>query len=98
MKCLIPILALFLASQVQAQTLRIGIVDSGLNLSDTRLNGHLCSSGTIDFTGEGIADTDGHGTAMVGLIESNNAREGDYCLVIYKYYSRSAPATHKSCT
>ena len=92
MKCLIPILALFLASQVQAQMLRIGVVDSGLNLSDSRLNKHLCPSGHIDFTGEGIADTDGHGTAMVGLIESN-ARDGDYCLVIYKYYSRSAPAT-----
>lgn len=91
MKLTVPLLIL-LSTLAQAKTLRIGVVDSGLDLNDTRLNRHLCKTGHKDFTGEGLADTDGHGTAMVGLIEQN-AKEGDYCLLIYKYYSPTAPMT-----
>jgi hypothetical protein len=87
MKRLVPLLIL-LTSLAQAKTLHVSVVDTGLDLSDSRLNGHLCSSGHIDFTGEGITDTVGHGTSIVGLIE-RFAGNGDYCLVIYKYYSPS---------
>jgi len=84
------LLTLFLVSQSYAGTLRIGVVDSGLDLTDSRLNGHLCATGHKDFTGEGLKDINGHGTEMTGLIEKY-AGKGDYCLVIYKYYSDSDP-------
>lgn len=86
MKCWIPLITLFLTFQTQAQTFRIGLIDSGLNLLDTRLTAHICPRGHHDFTGEGLSDTNGHGTAMAGLIEQY-AGKADYCLVIYKYYS-----------
>ncbi len=79
------LLTLLLASSVSAKTLKVGVVDSGLDLTDPRLSGHLCSKGHKDFTGEGIADIHGHGTAMAGLIEQY--AKGNYCLIIYKYYS-----------
>lgn len=86
MKSILLFLTLLLASPVSAKTLKVGVVDSGLDLTDTRLNSHLCATGHKDFTGEGISDTVGHGTAMAGLIEQV-AMDGDYCLVILKYYS-----------
>jgi hypothetical protein len=89
MKLTFPLLIL-LTSLAQAATLKVGVVDSGLNLEDSRFKSHLCRTGHRDFTGEGISDTQGHGTAMVGLI-TRFATDGDYCLVIYKYYSDKVP-------
>lgn len=86
MKSILLLLTLFLVSSANAKTLKIAVVDSGLDFTDTRLNSHLCPTGHKDFTGEGLTDTVGHGTAMASLIEQY-AMDGDYCLVIYKYYS-----------
>lgn len=86
MKSIFLLLTLLLASSASAKTLKVAVVDSGLDLTDTRLNGHICPTGSKDFTGEGLSDTVGHGTAMVGLIEQY-AKDSDYCLVILKYYS-----------
>lgn len=88
---LILLLILLLASSASAKTLRVAVVDSGLDINDSRLNGHLCPTGSKDFTGEGLTDTVGHGTAMVGLIEQE-AKDSDYCLVIYKYYTQTESA------
>lgn len=92
MKRFVPILALLMTSTAIAQTLRVAVIDSGLNIEDTRLKDHLCSTGHKDFTGFGLKDTNGHGTAMVGLIEKY-AGTGDYCLLIYKYYSSTSPGS-----
>lgn len=79
-------LMLLLAHSAFAKPLRIAIIDTGLNLSDPRFAPYLCKTGHKDFTGEGIEDTMGHGTHIAGLIASVAGR-GEYCLVIYKYYS-----------
>lgn len=92
MRLMTLLLAFFLVSTVKADTLRIGVIDSGLSVTDPRLNGHLCPTGHKDFTGEGLTDTNGHGTAMVGLIEEY-AGTGDYCIVLYKYYRESDPGS-----
>jgi subtilisin family serine protease len=90
MKLLVLSIAFLLFSQAQAKTLKVAVVDTGLDLNDPRLKKHLCRIGHADFTGEGIEDTHGHGTNMVGLIEKY-AGLGNYCLVIYKYYSKNLP-------
>jgi thermitase len=91
MKCLILILAL-LTSLANAGTLRVAVVDSGLNIEDSRFSKHICSTGHKNFTNSplGLTDSNGHGTAIVSLIEQY-AGDGDYCLVIYKYYQSSDP-------
>lgn len=66
-------------------TQRVAILDTGLDLSDSRFAGHICSGGHKDYTGDGIYDNDGHGTHVAGLIVQY-AKDADYCLVIYKYY------------
>lgn len=66
--------------------LKIAVVDSGLDITDTRLSEQLCPTGHKDFTGYGLVDSVGHGTFVTGLIEKY-AGSGNYCLVIYKYYS-----------
>lgn len=68
--------------------LKIAVVDSGLDITDSRLKGHLCQSGHKDFTGNGLRDVVNHGTFVTGLIEKY-AGNGNYCLLIYKYYSAS---------
>ena len=72
------------------RTIKVGIVDTGLDLNDPRLNSQLCPYGHKDFTGTGLADTVGHGTFVAALIE-RYAGKGDYCLLIYKFYSISEP-------
>lgn len=68
--------------------IKIAIIDSGLELQDARFTAHLCKEGHKDFTGEGIEDTDGHGTAIAGLIQQYAGSYG-YCFVIVKYFSNN---------
>lgn len=74
-----------------SEVYRVGVVDTGLDLNDPRLSAHLCPSGHKDFTGEGMQDSVGHGTHIVGLIEKY-AENSEYCLVILKYYSPNMSA------
>lgn len=69
------------------QTLRVAVVDTGLDLRDPRFSGVLCPIGHKDFTGTTLKDLDGHGTGVAGLIKqyAHNAR---YCLIIVKYFVR----------
>lgn len=69
-----------------SKLLKVAVVDTGLDLTDSRLSKHLCKNGHKDFTGTGLEDTITHGTHIVGLIE-RYAEEGNYCLLIYKTYS-----------
>jgi hypothetical protein len=92
MKIVVLILALLLILSAKAQTLKIAVIDSGLDINDPRLSAHICPTGHRDFTGEGLQDIHGHGTEVVGLIEKN-AGNGDYCIVVYKYFQESAPGS-----
>lgn len=79
------LLVLFGIISAQADSIRVGVIDTGLDLSDPRFVTHLCPSGHKDFTGEGIKDINGHGTHIAGLIVKY-AKNSNYCLTIYKYY------------
>jgi thermitase len=74
------------ASPNPGNQLKIAVIDTGLDLNDPRFTPYLCERGHRDFTGEGITDTNSHGSHITGLI-IKEARRGNYCLVIYKYYS-----------
>lgn len=80
------ILLTFLSINNSFATIKIGVLDSGLDIEDPRLKPYLCKEGHKDFTGEGLIDYHGHGTHVVGLI-TQFAGHGDYCLIIAKYYS-----------
>jgi major intracellular serine protease len=89
LKALIPLslLALSVGSSYRRSSspIRVAILDTGLDLSDSRFKGVLCSSGHKDFTGQGIQDDHGHGTHIAGLIKEY-AGNSNYCLIILKYY------------
>ncbi len=69
--------------------IKVGVIDTGLDLNDPRFKDHLCKYGHKDFTGTGIKDTNGHGSHIVGLIQKY-AENSNYCMLIYKYYSETA--------
>lgn len=74
--------------------IRVGIVDTGLDLSDPRFSKSLCKYGHRDFTGMGIEDKIGHGTHIASIIQRNLAGlEGQYCFVIINYYDSSSNNT-----
>ena len=79
---------LLLSATTYAEPLRVAVVDTGLDLEDARFKSHLCKAGHEDFTGEGIRDYVGHGTAIAGLIQKW-AKDSDYCLVVLKYFKSS---------
>lgn len=87
-------LLLLLSSTSSADVLKIGIVDTGLDVYDARFAGHICQDdtgpGAKDFTGTGIQDTMGHGTFIAGLIQQY-AGSAHYCLYIAKYFMEDAP-------
>jgi hypothetical protein len=83
------ILLSLLCTSAQADMLRVAVIDTGLDITDTRLSAHLCDNGHIDYTGEGLQDDLGHGTHVTGLIEKY-AEDSNYCLVILKYYGNGA--------
>lgn len=64
---------------------RIVILDTGLDLNDARFEGHICTTGHKDFTGQGLHDYHGHGTHVAGLV-MQYAKNSDYCLIIVKYF------------
>jgi len=94
MKFLLFILLMFPTSLIASSScpqIRIGLVDTGLNLNDPRLKPHLCPTGHKNFVEhETLNDVNGHGTFVAGLIEQN-AGKANYCLLIYKYYQADVP-------
>lgn len=93
MKKLIVLSILALSVNVNAQPIKVAVIDTGFDFKstwqpirdDVPSTPTLCPTGHKDFTGNGLQDDHGHGTHIAGLIGkySGNA---DYCLVIYKYY------------
>lgn len=79
------IIFLLLSSITQANQLKIVIIDSGLN--DGFINkDKLCKTGHYDFVNnkpEVGKDDVNHGSVIANII-TNNIKEKDYCLLIYK--------------
>lgn len=65
--------------------IKVAIVDTGLDLSDSRFSSHLCALGHKDLTDKGLQDKIGHGTHVAGIIQKY-AKDANYCMLIYKYY------------
>lgn len=86
MKFLLTLLLFSTYCLAGQKTIKIALVDTGLDLKDTRFSKHVCSSGHKDFTGTGLKDTQGHGTHVAGIIQKN-AGDGNYCFLIYKYFT-----------
>lgn len=68
------------------EPIKVAIIDSGLDLKDTRFKNHICKTGHKDLTGTGIKDVLSHGTFIASLIQ-DAAGDGNYCFVIYKWIS-----------
>ncbi len=87
-KVFTPLLFL-LATSCHAQdkcSIKVAVIDTGLNLNDARFTGHLCETGHKNFVAnEPIDDLHSHGTHITGLIQKY-AKDANYCLLIYKYY------------
>lgn len=67
--------------------IKIAIVDTGLDLTDPRFKNHICETGHKNFIkDQTLDDIHGHGTHVAGLIQKYAGR-GNYCFLIYKYYS-----------
>lgn len=98
MKLRLISIALFLILPIVGYTkptcnklIKVGVVDTGLNLDDPRLSSHICKTGHKNFVeNETIDDLNGHGTFIAGLIQQY-AGKANYCLMIYKFYQQSAP-------
>lgn len=69
---------------------KVAVVDSGLDLTDSRFSSHLCTEGHEDFTGEGLTDNINHGTAITSLI-IKHAAAANYCLIILKVFDPNEP-------
>lgn len=99
-KFFLLILFSFLVKPVLAtEYIKVAVIDSGLDLKDSRFKGVLCPKGHKDFTNTGIEDHMGHGTHVSSLIMMY-AEDSPYCLVILKYadpkVSSSQAATYFS--
>ncbi len=80
----------FFVGALEAGTLlTVGVIDTGLDLTDPRFSKVLCASGHKDLTGEGISDRIGHGTHVAGLIMEYAKKKTGYCMVIIKYYKKN---------
>lgn len=92
MKLIFAFIALFSVLNAYANftydcgsTLKIAIIDTGLDLNDPRFSGHICRSGHMSFLDNSVIDKHGHGTHVAGLIQEY-AGPGNYCFLIYKFY------------
>ncbi len=75
--------------------LRVAVLDSGLDLSDSRLSAKLCPNGHRTYTGD-MGDSSGHGTHVVGTIEryagAYASAKALYCIMILKVFGGSGNA------
>lgn len=91
------LVAVFCSSDANAKCkksipIRVGIVDTGLDVTDPRFSSLLCKDGHhFDFVENKPMEKDihGHGTHITGLIKEY-AGKANYCLLIYRYYDNGA--------
>lgn len=94
----IVILSMLLAFTANAKTIRVAVIDSGIDKEVVDLSGKyganwkhkgMCPTGHKDFTGFSLHDYHGHGTNISGLIH-RYAKGKDYCQIIIKYTNGTA--------
>lgn len=76
-----------------SEMLRVAVIDTGLDLKDSRFSYLLCDEGNTSksfVTDASIKDDHGHGTHIAGLIKSF-AGDSQFCFIIIKYYSEANP-------
>jgi hypothetical protein len=88
-KYFLTILFLF-SFTVNAKTIRVGVVDSGMPNFDTNLK--VCPNGVYDLTHTDVYDKIGHSTNILGII-SNGLKDIDYCAVVIKVYDENSADT-----
>lgn len=69
--------------------IKVVIIDTGIDLGDKRFN--FCDSGSMDFTGKGIADTEEHATHVAGIITAMVEGSQKVCLAVCRFYDTKAP-------
>lgn len=74
------------AAECSSKELRVAVIDTGID----NYIGKICDNGNIDFSGQGHADSVGHGTHVAGLI-IKNAGKSNFCLYNIKYYDPMMP-------
>lgn len=90
---LIPLLFIFLTTTAYAETLKVAIIDTGIDMTDSRFSAHICPNGHKNFVQEQTSnDTNGHGTFVAGLIQEY-AGKGNYCFLFYKFYTDFGPGS-----
>lgn len=71
--------------------IKVAIIDTGLSNAYVK-NVQLCDRGHKDFSGQGLNDTNGHGTNITGII-TEHTNTTNYCIIIIKAYNFD---THKN--
>lgn len=99
-----PQLSIVPPKVVSNKLIIVAVIDTGIDTNLLKGNSY-CKDGHVDFSGEGLQDTHGHGTHISGLIDqyAKNFIFGrgvaankiddisvNYCQIIIKYYSPSA--------
>ena len=85
----VSIIGFLIAPITALSKTKVAVIDTGLNINSPKYQPYLCKSGHKDFTFSSLNDTNGHGTTVVDLI-IENAKDKDFCLVIYKFYKDNA--------
>ena len=67
-----------------SEPVRIAVIDSGINQGPYKFK--LCETGHKDFTGTGLSDDLGHGTAVASII-SRHIADVNACIVVIKVFS-----------
>jgi len=82
---LLLIIILFIAyfNVSEAKILKVAVIDTGFNTKHKTFP--ICKSGSVDFTGLGMHDTNGHGNNISHIIDKH-AKSGKYCQMPLKYY------------
>lgn len=85
------------ATTHHCRAIRIAVIDSGLDLSDKRFEGHICPNPGKSFVkdpkltdAENLLDKNGHGTLVTSIIQQY-AGDTKFCFSFYKYYSDTLP-------
>lgn len=86
-RCIFTFLLVFgLYLPVFGKTLKVAVIDTGIE-AEYLNNANLCLSGHKSFVDDTITDYMGHGTNVVGLINTH-AKGADYCLIVIKFANR----------
>lgn len=70
------------------------IIDTGIPKDTSAFEKYLCEEPSVDLTGRGLTDVDGHGTNIIGLIYPY-MDPNRQCIVMVKYYHNKAEWGYK---